>query len=169
MVCCIDRTKASCWESQVITIHQQLRKKLKERQCEDITQENILLVCQEFNTNPNFQLSVIISLWVWISLECDCLLNGQDKGIMLRVPSYCHTSPNSKEDEGKTMWSINGTQKEKNCCHANKLQHVTQSMLVANVTSIPSPQRPLIGNIKHRCNRYGSLSTWYRMGFLRKA
>lgn len=62
--CTGKRTKASCWETQVITIHQQLRKKLKERQCEDITQENILLVCQEFNTNPNFQLSVIISLWV---------------------------------------------------------------------------------------------------------
>jgi len=29
------RTKASCWESQVIAIHQQLRKKMKERQCEE--------------------------------------------------------------------------------------------------------------------------------------
>jgi hypothetical protein len=141
------------------------------------TWENILLVCQEFNTNPNFQFSVIISSWVWVkfanSLECDGLLNGQDKGIMLWVPCYCRTSPTSEEDEGKTMWSINGTQKENNCCHANKLQHVTQSVLVANVTSIPSLQRPLTGNIKHRCNRYGSLSTWYRivyaMGFLRKA
>jgi hypothetical protein len=36
-------------------------------------------------------------------LECDGLLNGQDKGIILRVPSYCHTSPTSEEDEGKTM------------------------------------------------------------------
>jgi hypothetical protein len=88
---------------------------------------------------------------------------------MVRVPSYCHTSPTTEEDEGKTMWSINGTQKEKNCCHANKWQHVTQSVLVANVTSIPSPQRHLTGNIKHRCNMYGSLSKWYRivyeMGF----
>jgi hypothetical protein len=85
----------------------------------------------------------------------------------LQVPGYCHTSPTSEEDEGKTMWSINGTQKEKTCCHANKLQHVTQSMLVANVTSIPSLQRPLTGNIKHRCNRYGSLSTWYRIVYER--
>ncbi len=37
------------------------------------------------------------------NLEYDGLLNGQDKGIMLRVPGYCHTSPTSKEDEGKTM------------------------------------------------------------------
>jgi hypothetical protein len=68
-----------------------------------ITKENILLVCQESKFSIQCDHFFMGVNKFANSLECDGFLNGQDKGIMLQVPGYYHTSPTSEEVEGKTV------------------------------------------------------------------